>query len=119
MKTLLWLDDYRDPFKSPDWLIFSPIGKDIDVIWVKSYTEFCNYIDNNPLPDAICFDHDLGYNSEGADELSGYDAAKYLVKVCINKRAELPMFFSQSSNPVGKQNIISYLENAKKFIENS
>ena len=31
-KTLLWLDDYRDPFdKKIDWMIFSPIGKDINI----------------------------------------------------------------------------------------
>ena len=34
-KTLLWLDDYRDPFdKKIDLMIFSPIGKDINIKWV-------------------------------------------------------------------------------------
>lgn len=26
MKTLLWVDDYRNPFEN-DWLNFSPIGR--------------------------------------------------------------------------------------------
>lgn len=58
-KVLLWLDDYRNPFKD-DWLNFSPIGKDCDVVWVTSYEGFRHWIMVNGLPDAICFDHDLG-----------------------------------------------------------
>lgn len=35
-KTLLWLDDRRNPFDTQvDWLIFSPIGRDVDVVWVQ------------------------------------------------------------------------------------
>ena len=45
-KKLLWLDDYRNPYES-DWLIFSPIGRDVDVIWLKSYNEFIEYIEQN------------------------------------------------------------------------
>lgn len=64
MKKLLWLDDARDPFSheenAPDWLIFSPIERPFETIWVKSYREFIEYIAKNGLPDAICFDHDLG-----------------------------------------------------------
>lgn len=58
MKTLLWLDDVRDPFQN-DWLNFSPIGKNVDVTWVTNYQEFIDWIMINGLPDAVCFDHDL------------------------------------------------------------
>ena len=30
MKRLLWLDDYRNPLEN-DWLVFSPIGRDVEV----------------------------------------------------------------------------------------
>ena len=44
MKKLLWLDDVRNPFEN-DWLNFSPIGKNVEVHWVKSYDEFIkNYV---------------------------------------------------------------------------
>lgn len=117
MKTLLWLDDYRDPFdKNIDWLIYSPIGRDCNVIWVKSYEEFCNYLDNNPIPDGICFDHDLGYDGKG-DEKTGYDCAKYLVNKLLQNRHVLPKFAIQSANPIGRVNIESYLENYRKIYE--
>ena len=117
MKTLLWLDDYRDPFdKNIDWLVFSPIGKDVNIIWVKSYQEFCNYLDNNSMPDAICFDHDLGQEVIGNFvEKNGYDCAKFLVEKSISTKGKLPKYASQSSNPVGRENIISYLDNFVKI----
>ena len=109
MKTLLWLDDYRNPMED-DWLNFSPIGKDVEVVWVKSFNEFVDYLNKPiPLPDAICFDHDLD------EEKTGMEAAKYLVNLCNNLRLKLPKFNSQSSNPVGRENIMSYLENYKKI----
>ena len=30
-KTLIWLDDVRDPLTN-DWLVFSPIGRDVNVV---------------------------------------------------------------------------------------
>lgn len=119
MKTLLWLDDCRDPYANPDWLVFSPIGKDVDVIWCKSYDEFVDYLNQHvPLPDAICFDHDLGdpmADDNGQNEKTGYDCAKFLVSMCQNMKLKLPAFNSQSSNPAGKERIISLLNNFKKF----
>lgn len=111
-KTLLWLDDCRDPKdKKIDWLVFSPIGRQVNVVWCQNYDLFCEYISNHKMPDAICFDHDLG---EGP---SGYDAAKFLVEYCMDNNAPLPEFASQSSNPTGRENIISLLTNFKKHYE--
>ena len=103
-KKLLWLDDYRNPYES-DWLIFSPIGRDVDVIWLKSYNEFIEYIEQNGMPDGICFDHDLG------DEKTGYDCAKWLVEYCMDNGLSIPKWNVQSSNPVGKDNINGLLNN--------
>ena len=134
MKTLLWLDDVRNPSEN-GWLNFSPIGKDVKVIWIKSYDEFVYFINEEPLPDAICFDHDLGerdytvwmdyagmskeealeYISDG--EKTGYDCAKYLIDMCIVTGSKLPLYNIQSANPVGKENIKYLLENYKKHYE--
>lgn len=103
-KKLLWLDDYRNPYEN-DWLIFSPIGKDVDVIWLKSYNEFIEYIEQNGIPDGICFDHDLG------EEKTGYDCAKWLVEYCMDNGLSIPKWNVQSSNPVGKDNINGLLNN--------
>lgn len=133
MKKLLWLDDIRDPFEvvdGNDWLVFSPIERPFECIWVKSYTEFVNWIKENGLPDAICFDHDLGMEvaikarETGMSkrqsrklkqlEKTGYDCAKWLVDYCMFKELRLPDWNIQSANRVGKENIDGLL---KSFIK--
>lgn len=131
MKKLLWLDDYRNPMEG-QWLVFSPITlEDLEVFWVKSYKEFTDWITENGLPDAICFDHDLGLEvafkarSKGMskrksrllkkEEKTGYDAAKWLVDYCMNNDLKLPLYNIQSANPVGKENIDKLLINFKKY----
>lgn len=52
---LLWQDDMRDPGDTTmDWLRYSPIEKDAEVVWVKNSNEFKEWIEENALPDAIC-----------------------------------------------------------------
>ena len=129
MKTLLWLDDVRDPFQN-DWLNFSPIGKNVGVVWVTTYQEFIDWIMFYGLPDAICFDHDLNdlqaFKSSypeivediECNEKTGYDCAKWLVEYCIDNNKSLPKYAIQSANPVGKENINSLLTNFNKFNKN-
>lgn len=130
MKTLLWLDDIRNPFED-NWLEFSPIGRDVDTIWVKSYTQFIVWIMGNGLPDAICFDHDLGEDVARArvadgmskrqarikkrETMSGYDCAKWLVEYCMDNDLDLPKWNIQSANPVGADNIRGLLNNYTKY----
>lgn len=125
---LLWLDDIRDP-NTNDWLNFSPIPKnDIsEVIWVKSYQQFVEWIIKNGLPDGICFDHDLSdvkeipnsnlvLASDWNNEKTGLDCAKWLVEYCIKHNKPLPLYNIQSANPIGKANIDSYLKSYLKTI---
>ena len=111
MKTLLWLDDYRDPTKD-NWIRYSPIGTDCDIVWVKTYQEFVDQVMCFGLPDAICFDHDLGTHNG-----NGYECAKFLIDYCINNNLKLPLYAIQSANPVGKENIDSLLKNYIKNCE--
>lgn len=106
---LLWLDDSRDPM-TRNWLVFSPIPPS-EVIWVKNYDQFVDWISINGLPDAICFDHDIG------SDKSGYDCAKWLVDYCMDNDLDLPLWNIQSANPVGKDNINSLLIRFKAFRE--
>ena len=129
-KLLIWIDDYRDPLDTEiDWLVFSPIGRDIDILWVKSYDQFTKWINAHGLPDAICFDHDLGLVnhcdrvSKGMSkrqsrklkplEKTGHDCAKWLVEYCLDMDCELPLWNVQSANPVGKDNINGTLNHYK------
>lgn len=116
MKKLLWLDDIRDPFANDgEWLAFSPISRPYEVHWVKSYQEFIDWISENGMPDAVCFDHDLG--DEGTNEKTGYDCAKWLVDTAIDSGDRLPEWGIQSANPVGAENINRLLTNFKKFTQ--
>ena len=130
--TLLWLDDVRNPFKNHWVVTFSPIlNEDLKHIeWVKSYNEFINWIKNNELPEAICFDHDFGMDvsldarSKGMTkkksrllkqkEKTGFDCAKWLVDYCLDNNKSLPLYNIQSANPVGKANIDSLLLNYQR-----
>lgn len=102
MMTLLWLDDERDP-TDPRWHAYFPIESP-NVVWVQTYAQFTDWITAHSIPDAICFDHDLG------DGPSGMDAAKWLTEYCMRHRLKLPRWTIQSANPIGKQNITALLK---------
>lgn len=131
-KTLLWLDDYRNPYsKKEDWLVFSPIGRNVNVVWVTSFKEFTNHITIHGLPDGICFDHDLAdehydvyhntdytldeYYLTNDREMTGYDCAKWLVEYCMDNDKDIPPYGIQSANPVGKENIDKLLKSYTNF----
>ncbi len=123
MKKLLWLDDIRNPFIE-DWLMqYAPqfTYGEREIIWIKSYKEFVEWIKENGLPYMIAFDHDLGEDVakekvargmskrqariQKRETMSGFDCAKWLVEYCINVKVELPQWTIQSANPVGRDNI--------------
>lgn len=113
----MWIDDLRDPFDG-NWIKkYSPIGTDVQVVWVMSYEGFVHWINNYGMPDAICFDHDLG-GIDDKDEKTGLDCAKYLVSYCMDKNIDVCPFNVHSSNPVGAKNIRSYLNNYHHFFIN-
>ncbi len=105
-KVLLWLDDSIDPMEEKmDWLSFSPVGREVDVTWVKNFHEFQKWISKKGLPDAICFDDNLGKN-----EPTGYDCAKWLIKYCREHKIPLPLWTSQSADPIEKAKIKKLLK---------
>lgn len=108
MKKLLWLDDCRNPLIG-NWLSYSPIEIPYEVIWVKNAFEFKAWIELNQLPDAICFDHDLG------EKESGFDCAKWLIEYCLDNKLELPKYGIQSANPIGKDNIDGLFKSFIKY----
>ena len=103
----LLIDDERQPkdvyklsgnidyFNNNNWVV------------VKSYDEFVSQIEKNGLPERISFDHDLGMGK------SGMDCVKWLVEYCMDKHVPFPKYVVHSQNPVGKQNIISYITSFK------
>ncbi len=125
----LFLDDIRIPKDCTNGLVPSHMNKfywENDWSIVRSFNEFVDWIQKNGLPDLISFDHDLadvhyimGFSkhSENQDtEKTGYDCAKWLGEYCMDNKKSLPNFVVHSQNPVGKQNINSYLNNVNKFL---
>lgn len=133
----LFLDDIRVP-KDAIGLVPSNMNQfywENNWVVVRNYDEFRNYIEKNGLPDFISFDHDLAdfhydlkpedYDSMSEDDMvrkfgsmekTGFDCAKWLVDWCLENSLKLPDFVVHSANPIGKQNIQSYLYNAKKHL---
>jgi hypothetical protein len=135
----LFLDDIRIP-KDAIGLVDSKLNQfywSQDWSIVRSYDEFVQFITEKGLPDFVSFDHDLAddhYNDLFSDknwakknsdikldynsykEKTGYECAKWLVDWCVDNGLKLPDYVVHSANPVGKSNIISYLENAKKHL---
>ena len=135
MKTLLWLDDIRDPNDNIWWNWIAKEGVNLthfNLVWVKSYDEFTKWIKFNGLPEVICFDHDLGedvaqdrvsrgMSKRGArklkrETLSGFDCTKWLVEYCLDKQMPFPEYRIQSANPVGAENIRGLIENFRKNV---
>ena len=135
----LFLDDIRIP-KDAIGLVPSNLNQlywENDWSIVRNYTEFCDYIQKYGLPEFVSFDHDLAddhYNDLFSDEnwsksdsdvvlnydeykeKTGYECAKWLVDWCLENEKQFPDFIVHSANPVGKKNIESYLNNAKKHL---
>jgi hypothetical protein len=124
----LFLDDIRNPKDCANGLVPSKLNKfywENDWNIVRSYDDFVSWIVKNGLPDFISFDHDLAdvhysmdfsKSQDGGKEKTGYECAKWLVNYCMDMKMEIPRYIVHSQNPVGKANIQSYLDNAKRFI---
>lgn len=115
----LFLDDCRNP-RDVTWDKNFPLGKQWYI--VRNIDQFKEFIDDNLRSiEHIAFDHDLApehYPEMGDvsdDGKTGHDCAKYLIEVCINKNIKLPNFSAHSMNPSGRDNIVSLLENFRKF----
>jgi hypothetical protein len=119
----LYLDDIRFPLTS--WNEYhNPLYKNNEWIIARSYDEFIELIVykltiEKSFPSLISFDHDLG-DTINIPEKSGMMAAKWLVDFCMdnNLNLNLTKILVHSSNPAGKQNIMSLLNNFKLFTLN-
>lgn len=121
----IMLDDERHVWQ----ITWVPLPHDQDWITVRSYDAFVAEITSNGLPDFITFDHDLGIESyiratgdqashaafhASADrEMTGYDAALWLIDYCTNHALPLPECQVHSMNPIGRANIWAVLQAAR------
>lgn len=117
---VIWVDDMRNPFDDV-WISVAKnkrfVQENCSIAWLKNYQEFVSWLNtavHDPevlWPELVCFDHDLG------EEKTGFDCAKFLVEVCMKHNLPLPAYTCHSSNPAGRENILSYLNSYKKSLE--
>ena len=124
MSYKLFLDDLRMP-KDVYGYYRQKIYLDEDWAIVRNYQEFTTIIEEKGIPDFISFDHDLAdehYGEMGSgcqydeyQEKTGYQCAIWLAEYVVDKMKPLPDYKVHSMNPIGRENIIHYLENVRKF----
>ena len=137
-KTLLYLDDLRDPSQE---FHLNNIKKDVPnlddytIVWIKDFNGFKYYIAHEKMPDIISFDHDLSLEHYTPEEYwsdyqkskeyqlekyksyeykTGLGCAEYLIEHCRNNNLQLPKWFVHSANPVGADFIREKLNNYDK-----
>jgi hypothetical protein len=132
MSYVLFLDDVRNP----DDVTWEHFPRDEMTFTIRSYETFVKHIMISGVPMFVCFDHDLAdehyvamLKENESDpvkqietivdygvEKTGYDCAKWLVDYCAEKKKKFPPYIVHSMNPVGKQRISAYIENAKTHL---
>lgn len=133
-KVLLWLDDVRDP-QDIRWKEYTQSFDCDQVVWVKDYNEFVEWITQNDLPAFMSLDHDLSPDhyvpkeywgnkqaedkwiaEQASKEKTGMDCVKWLVDYCNLNRKRLPLTVVHSFNTSGRENMRAYLSNASKHL---
>lgn len=123
----LYLDDVRDPTNT------FPTTTNTEWVIARSYESFVEIIGEKGLPFMVSFDHDLAdehyrpsmydtdkhytkyYNDGTFREKTGYHCAVFLVEKCMELNTAPPKWNVHSMNPVGKENIISYLRSYEEY----
>ncbi len=100
---------YVDDIRTPDDKTFNV---------ARTVAEAQILIRQQGVPEFISFDHDLGVDEMGKLFPTGYDLAKWIVEMDMDAVLTLPNEFDftvHSKNPVGAENIRSYLNNYLVF----
>ena len=114
MSYVLFLDDERMPDKV-DWVQF-PRYETTYII--RTFEGFVKQVTTYGLPMFVCFDHDLADQHYVAmlEETKYLEDNKYTYDYCSENGFKFPRYVVHSMNPVGKERIESYIENAKKHL---
>lgn len=126
----LFLDDQRKP-KDVTWVRLPSV----EWATVKCYDDFVYIITSYGVPERVSFDHDLAdehykeclssHDDENPEnsafqygrmkEKTGFHCAKWLVAYCLLKETPFPEYYVHSMNPIGRENIVNYIENFREL----
>lgn len=106
----LFLDDVRFP-NQVKWI------PEVSTNWrdwaiVRNCKEFSAIINERGIPSEVSFDHDLGYDMDTKEEITGIDCLRVLAAECIKRRQPMPKCFIHSQNPVGRDNLINLIKHS-------
>lgn len=116
MTFYLFIDDIRDP----NWSECVASGVDQSKPWViaRSSREAIMLVEEHGMPNAIAFDHDLGYHFN--DPKMGIDTTiiflRWLTEHFWDGTQVIPSYTIHSSNGPGRENIRSIMESWKKSL---
>lgn len=109
----IFLDDER----TVDQVFWKKYPKNIIWVTCRTLSDFIFTVDNFKQRGVklgfISFDHDLGYEPSESDEqeITGLTCLKWLLEYYLEHKLtnELPNMEFHTQNPIGKQNMESYL----------
>lgn len=127
----LFLDDERQP-KNVNWA-YMPL---VEWTIAKSYDDFVRIVSSLGLPARVSFDHDLDeehyreyhwahsemnlkkgiFQYDKMKVKTGYHCVQWLVKYCQERGQSFPEYYVHTMNPIGKVNIIKYIEDYQKSL---
>ena len=127
---IIWIDDQREPARPINWKDVIPSefadllkNEQPQIIWLQGFQSWINWAKKNwfgnkneKYIDCICLDHDLGDFDKNGKEYTGVDVAKTIVNDVLNYDKKLPFYECHSSNPSGKENILSIFESYQKYL---
>jgi len=120
----LWLDDERDPrvVLAPDngpnclglrYAQYATTGlAAVDWKWAKSVTEAIALCEEHGAPKVMALDHDLGLGPDLSTPQTVMPFLRWL-----SERADVTTWFVHSANPVGRDNIASYMRSWESVAE--
>jgi hypothetical protein len=99
---VLYLDDVRDPPHKVSHY---------NIVVVRNVEQAKNAVEKYGVPIICMIDHDLG-----PGEPTGHDFVKWIIRQDMEGRLSLEntTFYSQSMNPVGRENILEMAKNYRK-----
>ena len=94
------------------------VGRANNWVIARDYFQFIDILKSNfDQIDFISFDHDISSYDMDEKELTGKDAAQFLIDYCMDNNKTLPDWFVHSDNTGGNRNIRQLLTNYMYRVE--
>ena len=129
---IIWIDDMRNPEtiigNTQYWIKYLPndflniCNEKPEIIWLKSYNEWLTWLvkwhnESNEYVNCFCLDHDIASFDKDGKEYTGENVAYDIVNEILENDKDFPYYECHSSNPVGRENIISVFNSCKKILD--